>query len=101
MSSYYGFKGESVSDFLDGMGEVSGMLYNLKSGEKDCKLKHSSWQKIDKFIDAWKSPKNFKYTKDAIMVNGVDIKENMFHALEAYNKDQWEAYGMYLGKASY
>ena len=35
------------------------------------------------------------------MVNGVDIKATILYALEAYNKDQWEAYGMYLGKASY
>ena len=91
---------QELSQELSGIKKIAHMIHMIRSSESQCDALNADWDTLNKMSDAWRNPKDVKFTGDQLLIHGMDIRTQLAESVQAWNQQDFEKVGFELGVAS-
>jgi hypothetical protein len=76
------------------------MIHMIRSSQSQCEALNADWDMLNEMSEAWRNPKDVKFTGDQLLIHGMDIRTQLVDSIKAWNNKDFEKVGYELGLAS-
>jgi hypothetical protein len=83
--AYPALESRNLTDELNGIKKIAHMIHMIRSSQSQCDALDADWDTLNEMSDAWRNPKDVKFTGDQLLIHGMDIRTQLDDSIKAWN----------------